>query len=300
MKTTKKCLLCLIICLFLFNLNSGKADRGSNVIKTEISRPDLNILTPFLPPTFQVFFDLLGPYGSWVEYGNYGYCWVPRLGVDFVPYSSNGHWVYTEHGWQWFSNYSWGWAPFHYGRWIWEDEYGWIWVPGHEWAPAWVVWGHYGGYYGWAPLGPGVSLSIGYRPPIHYWTFVPERYMADENFRRYIVHDRSIVHSNINIIFNSHSYNNVIYNRGPRVEDIERVSRRKFSPVNVREVDHPMSHHEIKGANREYKHNRPLPVYRPAIERNSSIRQNPSRVEKLENLRHNDKKGDKGNHKHDR
>ena len=160
---------------------------------------------------------------------------------DFVPYSTNGHWVYTEHGWQWFSNYSWGWAPFHYGRWVFENDYGWIWVPGTEWAPAWVVWGHSNGYYGWAPIAPGVALSIGYRPPMNCWTFVPERYVAEVNFGPYVVRDRAMVRfDNVEVIFNSHSYNNVVYNRGPRVEDIQRYTGRTFNPVNVREVDHQM------------------------------------------------------------
>ena len=264
----KKGMLCLITGLFILNINSVKAAKNEYQNKSQISNLKSQINLAYPAPTFQVFFDLLGPYGSWVEYGNYGYCWVPSLGADFVPYSTNGHWVYTEHGWQWFSNYSWGWAPFHYGRWVFENDYGWIWVPGHEWAPAWVVWGHYGGYYGWAPCEPGITLSVGYRPPLHYWTFVPERYVAEVNFGRYIVHDRAIVHTNIEVVFNSHTYNNVVYNRGPRVEDIQRVTGRTFTPVNVREVNHPMSNHEIKNAHREYMHNRPLPVYRPTIEHN--------------------------------
>ena len=30
-------------------------------------------------PTYQVFYDELGPYGSWVEYPSYGYVWIPRV-----------------------------------------------------------------------------------------------------------------------------------------------------------------------------------------------------------------------------
>ena len=29
------------------------------------------------PVTTQVFYDQLSPYGQWVNYGNYGYVWIP-------------------------------------------------------------------------------------------------------------------------------------------------------------------------------------------------------------------------------
>ena len=67
--------------------------------------------------TYQQFYNDLSPYGNWVNYGNYGYAWVPSM-ANFRPYYTNGHWVYTNYGWTWVSNYSWGWAPFHYGRWM--------------------------------------------------------------------------------------------------------------------------------------------------------------------------------------
>ena len=80
--------------------------------------------------------------------------------ADFRPYNTGGHWVWTdEYGWMWASEYAWGWAPFHYGRWVFDDYYGWMWVPGYEWSPAWVEWRTGGDYFGWAPLGPGVSRT---------------------------------------------------------------------------------------------------------------------------------------------
>src|SRR5207249_4016053 len=99
--------------------------------------------------SFQVFYDGLAPYGSWVTYPGYGYAWAPRYG-GFRPYVTGGHWVFTDLGWTWVSDYDWGWAPFHYGTWVDDPVYGWLWIPGYDWAPAWVVWGTYGDYYGWA------------------------------------------------------------------------------------------------------------------------------------------------------
>ena len=76
--------------------------------------------------TYQDFYDELSPYGHWVEYPGQGYVWVPDAESDFQPYSSNGHWVWTDdYEWMWVSDYDWGWAPFHYGRWDHDDYYGW-------------------------------------------------------------------------------------------------------------------------------------------------------------------------------
>lgn len=105
--------------------------------------------------SFQVFYDELSPYGDWINDPRHGYIWLPYVDRDFHPYGSNGHWAMTEYGNTWVSYYDWGWAPFHYGRWLYDDYYGWAWVPGYEWGPAWVNWRTGGGYYGWAPLGPG-------------------------------------------------------------------------------------------------------------------------------------------------
>lgn len=131
--------------------------------------------------SFQVFYDGLSPYGSWIDDPSYGYVWVPDAGAGFVPYESAGHWVYTDYGWTWYSDYAWGWAPFHYGRWVYDDFYGWMWIPGDEWAPAWVSWRECDGFYGWAPLGPGftVGLFFGYEPiPDNDWVFVSTRYFT--------------------------------------------------------------------------------------------------------------------------
>ena len=302
MKLLRKGILSLMFIVLVMNFNplgamasnSAKINNLTTGVYPDFSGT-IRLATP--PPTFQVFFDLLSPYGSWVQYGNYGYCWVPNEGADFVPYSTNGHWVYTVQGWQWFSNYSWGWAPFHYGRWVYEDDYGWIWVPGHDWAPAWVVWGHYNGYYGWAPVAPGVILSIGYRPPLHYWNFVPEGRITEVNIGRFMMRDRNFVHGNIDVIYNEHRYNNIVFNRGPKVEEIERVTGRKYSPVAEREADHPLNNREIKYANKDYQHNRPMNVYRPPIEHNNNFHGAPKKVEKLENLKRSNNKNDRGGQK---
>ncbi len=115
------------------------------------------------------FYDSLAPYGTWVSVPGYGWCWQPtvlRTDPAWQPYCNNGSWLWTDQGWYWNSNYSWGWAPFHYGRWCQSAGYGWVWCPDNTWGPAWVCWRDYPGYCGWAPLPPGACFTTGVG-----WTF---------------------------------------------------------------------------------------------------------------------------------
>ena len=118
------------------------------------------------PQAYTEFQDELAPYGNWIDDGTYGRVWQPEaslVGADFTPYYTGGHWALTEFGWTWVSDWSWGWAPFHYGRWIVVSGYGWCWVPGTIWGPAWVAWRAGDGYVGWAALPPrGVSVTATY------------------------------------------------------------------------------------------------------------------------------------------
>jgi uncharacterized membrane protein YgcG len=124
------------------------------------------------------FDETLSPYGQWVDTGegpNDGHAWRPDpdvVGEDFQPYATGGHWVYSDWGWTWESDYPWGWAPFHYGRWAMTPSWGWVWYPGSVWAPAWVDWRFGGGYIGWAPL-PPVGFAVVVQPWRPYWCFVP-------------------------------------------------------------------------------------------------------------------------------
>lgn len=199
--------------------------------------------------TYQQFYDDLSPYGNWIMYPGYGYVWAPS-DMGFMPYQTNGRWVYTHVGWTWVSNYRWGWAPFHYGRWFRDQFYGWLWVPGYEWAPAWVAWRGGGGYYGWAPLGPRMSINISFGAiPHNNWCFVPSRYVNSYRMDRYYVRpSRNVTIINNTTIINNYyngrggngRYNNngygnnrVSYNAGPRIMDVERQTNQKIAPVRI-------------------------------------------------------------------
>jgi hypothetical protein len=126
------------------------------------------------PNAYQQFESTLAPYGAWQDVPSYGHVWVPSpsvVGVDFAPYGSGGHFVMSDYGWTWASDWDWGWAPFHYGRWLVVGGHGWCWIPGTVWGPAWVNWRWGGGYVGWAPMAPrGVVIGPprGIRGPWHF------------------------------------------------------------------------------------------------------------------------------------
>ncbi len=129
----------------------------------------------------------LSAYGQWVEVPGYGSVWRPYprvVGADFVPYSSGGHWVYTDMGWAWASDYAWGWAAFHYGNWV-DTEGGWAWIPGRVWAPAWVEWRSGGEYIGWAPLGPRGAVVVR-EQPVRY-TYVQVNNFTAVNVRAHVI-----------------------------------------------------------------------------------------------------------------
>jgi len=233
--------------------------------------------------SIQTFYDELSPYGDWVYTPEYGYVWRPFFDSPdaFRPYSSNGHWVNTDFGWTWVSDYDWGWATFHYGRWSFDNYLGWMWVPGYEWAPAWVTWGNYGDYYGWAPMGPNIYVSVNsnWYAPDPWWTFVPRRHFCSANWNNYI-YDRPVHVTNITYITNVYNNNNYNSNNnswyyGPRVSEVERYSNTKVRRMEV--VD---SHRADNTGIR----NERLNVYRPEVD-NSRRDSRPTEYRNAEQAR---------------
>jgi hypothetical protein len=144
------------------------------------------------------FYDDLAPYGNWIERPSYGWVWTPRaVASSWRPYQ-NGHWVYSDEGWVWVTDEPYGWATYHYGRWYDDPELGWSWVPGDTWGPSWVSFQGGDDYVGWAPLPPGVDVSVGFSgggyaygiAPAAY-LFVPERdFLAPRLGGYYVGRDR--------------------------------------------------------------------------------------------------------------
>ena len=226
--------------------------------------------------SYQTFYDDLSPYGEWIDYPQYGYVWHPDIN-DFRPYSTGGHWVWTDdYGWMWASNYDWGWAPFHYGRWLYDDFYGWIWVPGYEWSPAWVEWRTGGDYYGWAPLGPGVDISLNfsfgrYSPPYNYWCFVPRNYILSPRVYDYCLpQSRNTVIINNTTIINDYHRSRNVFVTGPERSEVERYTGR-INPFVLRESARP--------GRSEFRRNT-VSIFRPGVQRNENNRFAPRNFER--------------------
>jgi len=101
-----------------------------------------------------MFYDALTPYGTWVDYGEYGPVWYPTgVAGDWRPYL-DGRWVPSPEGWVFETGEPWGWATYHYGNWFPTTEYGWVWSPGSTWYPSTVAWRTSDEYVGWAPIPP--------------------------------------------------------------------------------------------------------------------------------------------------
>jgi probable HAF family extracellular repeat protein len=190
-----------------------------------------------------VFYDQLSSQGDWCDCGNYGHVFRPRVPHGWRPYC-NGHWVWTNCGWYWDSDESFGWACFHYGRWIHEEDC-WCWVPGHEWAPAWVSWRTGPEHCGWAPLppeagfGPGTGIggwcdhAYGLGPGAYF--FIAMSHFTAPNYNNYILppaQNVTIINNTVNVT--NITYNkNIINNFGPSVATIQQKTGAVIKPVSL-------------------------------------------------------------------
>jgi hypothetical protein len=214
---------------------------------------------PSVPPevTVDYFYSSLAPYGTWVNVGGYGRCWRPTTVVyssSWQPYCDHGHWVYSDCGWYWVSDYSWG-VTFHYGRWFRDAHLGWCWWPNTVWGPSWVTWRYSNDYCGWAPLPPfavyrpgvgffyrgnGVSIGFDFGLAVNCFTFVPTRNFCDTHPRHYRVGDRdeTRIYNQTTVInnFNFDSHNRTVVNNGIAVQHITDVTRTPIHPVPVRQL----------------------------------------------------------------
>jgi hypothetical protein len=192
--------------------------------------------------SFDFFYSDLAPHGSWLVSAQYGRVWQPAVyAPGWNPYY-DGHWVYTDCGWTWVSDYDWGDVPYHYGTWYDDASLGWIWVPGTTWAPAWVTFRTGPDFIGWAPVAPGFSIgvSFGAPAPVSSFLFVSTRDFAAPRIRQYVVpaDRRDTIIQRTTIVNNLTVQNNVVVNRGPEVRTIEQASGRTFRPEPIERVAH--------------------------------------------------------------
>src|SRR5690606_6781080 len=139
-----------------------------------------------------------------------------------------------------------------------NDQYGWGWVPGYEWGPAWVSWRQGGGQYGWAPLGPNVSIGINVNIPLSHWVFVPQRYFFSPRiYSYYTPYNRyNSFYNRTTIINNVYIYNNRNYYAGPGRSELARITRTPVRVYNVNNSNRP---------GRAIIESRAVSIYRPQV-----------------------------------
>jgi len=177
--------------------------------------------------SFSFAYSNLSHHGSWLVSAQYGRVWQPReYRREWNPYH-DGHWVDTDMGWAWVSDYEWGSIPYHYGTWFVDPRYGWVWIPGEIWAPSWVVFRTSPGYIGWSPVPPGFSVghSIEFGPPSSFIYVSSRDFLAPRLRGSIIPRDRTNVFvNNTTVVNNIVIQNNIVINRGPDVRTIERAT----------------------------------------------------------------------------
>ena len=185
--------------------------------------------------SFSVFQNTLSPYGKWMNNARFGQVWV-YSDPSFRPYATNGQWEYTNYGWSWVSDFDWGWAPFHYGRWEYDPSYGWMWIPGYEWSTAWVSWSQYNGYYGWAPLGYGLSVGVSFGAiPYDRWNFIPGQYMGNRDFYHHCVYpsrENNYFRGAVTIN-NYYTGREGRFTRGPEPQEVERYTNTRIEERHI-------------------------------------------------------------------
>jgi hypothetical protein len=213
----------------------------------------IGLLLPFAPQarsqevSVDLFYNNLSG-GSWIEVGNYGYCWQPDVAANdpsWRPYS-DGYWAYTDLGWTWVSYEDYGWATYHYGRWVRLADYGWIWRPGYEWGPAWVSWRFGGGYAGWAPLPPETEFVYESRPLTGHidvefdigpacYNFVDVRYIGEPVLRSRIIEvNQNVTYVNQTVNVTNITYKNkTVYNYGPDLNVVNQYSSRPIQKLKL-------------------------------------------------------------------
>lgn len=232
------------------NGHSARHARYSDPDDSDAGSSDVDDDQP--PPSeasYDIFYEDLQEGGHWFDDATYGYVWQPDVAADdpdWRPYT-DGHWVYTDRGWTWVSNESFGWACYHYGRWARLRERGWIWVPGDQWAPAWVSWRQSDDddYVGWAPLPPECEPRSGVRVQgwvDQYYDIGPAAYVflkiADlvrPSYRQAVLPPQQ----NVTFIERTKNITDIYYNNqsvnvvGPRYEQV------------LQRVNHPIPKYQI-------------------------------------------------------
>ena len=233
------------------------------------------------------FYESMAPYGNWILVDNV-WIWRPTVAIvdpEWRPYCHGGRWVYSDYGWAWHSDYSWGWAPFHYGRWHRHPHFGWVWSPDTVWGPAWVSWRMNDAHCGWAPLPPGalyigggrfdfhsrhVDVSFGFGLGDLDFVFVSSGRFCEPSIHRHLmprvevaaIFNRTIIRNHYEDRGPGDRDHRMIVNHGPDVKVIERFQKSPIKPIRI--VDNDLRPGQpLHG---ETLHGDRLSIFRPKVQ----------------------------------
>jgi Family of unknown function (DUF6600) len=232
--------------------NESPAEAGSApaiiyTVPTEVQQP-VNV---------SYFYTELAPYGTWVDYPGYGRCWRPTVSVwnsSWRPYCDGGRWLWSDCGWYWYSDYTWGAYAFHYGRWTCPPGQGWLWVPDTCWGSAWVSWRQTRSHCAWAPLPPSAryvagrgwyhnTLSVGADSDfgLHQDAYValPKNHMLARRPSNYYLSARhaETVLNESSVANNYATVNKTVVNHGVGIDTISKAAGGNVRQVSIRSAD---------------------------------------------------------------
>src|SRR6185503_19979024 len=101
------------------------------------------------------------------------------------------------------------------------------------------TWRSSAGYYGWAPIAPGIRIefaySSGYKVPYNQWTFVRDGDFGRTNINNYYVDqsNNTTIINNSSVINDMQADGGVKYNAGPAVNDVEKRAGKSFTPIAI-------------------------------------------------------------------
>ena len=232
----------------------------------------------------EVFYETLQPYGTWIKANN-EWCWRPTACVtdpNWRPYCDRGHWVWTDSDWCWQSDYSWGWAPFHYGRWTFCEGFGWIWQPDTCWSPAWVSWRECDSHFGWAPLPWGCRYDVGLGFWFHgrHWgvdcgfglgfgsfIFCERDHFCDHSLRGHVLHrhDNAALFNRSQLVNNTViGANNRVVVNGPKFDHVQKFSATPIKQLHIDDA-HVKVGDSLAHAGREDHKNGTIQMFRPTL-----------------------------------
>lgn len=227
--------------------DAGPAPEVVYTVPTEVQQP-VNV---------SYFYTELAPYGTWVDYPGYGRCWRPTVSVwnsSWRPYCDGGRWLWSDCGWYWYSDYTWGANTFHYGRWTCPPGSGWLWVPDTCWGPSWVSWRHTSSHCAWAPLPPSAryvsgygwyhnTLSVGANHEFGlnkdaYVALPKNQMLARRPSNHYLSarHAETVINES-SVANNYATVNKTVVNHGAGIESISKAAGANIRPVSIRSAD---------------------------------------------------------------